>query len=208
MHTARRLFSAVASAFVVVLMVSACSADGPEVTAGDAPGAEQFAQAVTRAIAEATKAEASKDQLAQLEDAARDGRVSTEAERQALRRTVACLGDAGYEAEILEDVIDGGWNWPHLRVAGDGNADAVIEKCSQHESHWLDYLYQTQPAAVEMKDRYLKKQLPIVVACLGREGVDVPADEDISVTLGRALTLTQTTNGRVNCLDEAAISSY
>jgi hypothetical protein len=147
------LFSAVASAFVVVLMVSACSAGGPEVTAGDAQGKGPFLQAVSQARAEAVKADASEDQLAQLDDAARDGRVSAEAERQALRRTVACLGDAGYKAEIMEDVIDGGWNWPHLRVAGNGSADAVIEKCSQHESYWLDYLYQTQPAAVEMKNR-------------------------------------------------------
>jgi len=78
----------------------------------------------------------------------------------------------------------------------------------QREAYWLDYLYQTQPAAVEMKNRYLKKQLPIVVACLGREGVDVPADEDISVTLDRALALRDTTAGRVDCLDEAAINSY
>jgi len=122
------LFSAVASASVVVLLVSACGADGPEATAEDSQEAVQFAQAVSQARAEAVKADASEDQLAQLEDAARDGRVSTEAERQALRRTVACLGEQGYKAEILEDVIDGGWSWPHLRVAGDSNADAVIEK--------------------------------------------------------------------------------
>jgi len=208
MQSARRWFSEVASAFIVVMMVSACSADGPEATAGDSQGAEQFAQAVSQARADAVDAKASDDQLAQLEDAARDGRVSTEAEREALRRTVACLDDAGYKAEILEDVIDGGWNWPHLRVAGGGNADADIEKCSRRESYWLDFLYQTQPAAIEMKDRYLKRQLPVVVACLGREGVEVPADEDISLTLDRALTLNQTTNGRVNCLDEAGINSY
>jgi len=198
----------VASAFVVALLVSACSADGPEATAGDSQGAEQFAQAVSQARAEAVDADASEDQLAQLEDAARDGRVSTEAEREALRRTVACLGDAGYKAEILEDVVDGGWKWLHLTSESDSNGGVVIDKCLQREAYWLDYLYQTQPAAVEMKNRYLKKQLPIVVACLGREGVDVPADEDISVTLGRALTLSQSAPGAVNCLDEAAINGF
>lgn len=208
MHSARRLNLAVALAFTVAVFASACGAGVPEATAGGAHETEPFAQEVSQAVAEAQEADASADQLAQLEDAARDGKVSTEAERQALHRTVACMHDAGYEAEVLEDVTHGSWKWPHLTYAWDSNADAVYDQCSKRESYWIDYVYQTQPSAIETKDRYLRKQLPIVVECLGREGISVPEDEALPVTLDRAMELLQTSGGQVDCLTEAAIDGY
>lgn len=197
---------------VFALSTAGCTKEVDSTEAPLTASSSAFMAQVEEAMRDAAAGGASELQLEELARARDAGHVTVEVARESITRTVDCIRDLGFTAEYRE-TQNNSVPVPNLKYGGVGletadSADRAYEQCSIQESYWLDYLYQTQPSSMEAGEAYLKAQLPVVVACLGREGVDVPADEDISETLGRALTLSQSAPGAVNCLDEAAIDGF
>lgn len=190
----------------VAWSLAACGAKTPD---QPRPPTE-FAAKVTRELEEAHKQGASANQLAELESVARDLQVDVETARAAMHRTVECIVNAGYEADYMEEVMDGVTIRPYLTYydTGTGNADAVYDECSRRESYWIEYLYETQPSTIDAQNKYLEQQLPTVIACLERNGVSTDPEEDMYVTLDAAVKLMQQSGGEADCLAEAEITGY
>lgn len=189
-------------ASLAMVCLTACAMNAPT-----SPSAEHDPR-LADAVLEAQAQGASEAQLSLLEDAAAVGEVSVEAAKQAMHATVECMQGRGFDAWYVEDVMPSGLVRPTLTFGTAGGGEAAYAECETLESYWIDYLYQTQPSSVALRDSYLLRQLPIVVECLEREGVTVPPDESSQETFRKALDVSRSTANGVDCLAEAEISSF
>lgn len=187
--------------------IAGCAAT-PTVIPATGAATDEFRERVEAAIEEATAAGASENQREALTAVLDAGEVSLSTARDAMRRTVECIAETGVEARYVEQTIDGALVVPTLTYGGKKPGDLEYEACSQRESSWIDYLYQTQPSAMENRARFLRQQLPMVRACLEESGNAAPPGEDLYATLERAHQLAIDSDGAVNCLSDAGIVAY
>jgi len=161
-----------------------------------------FAEALT----EAREHGAGDAQIADLEAAVNDQEISIEAAREAARRTVQCMTDAGLDAGYVESTKYSGLVVPGYQVSlgtGGPEAESQIHACDVQEGFWVNMLYQTQPIAIQAKEDFAQQQEPVLRACLDAKGIDT-APEASGVDLVN-LSLRE---ARLDCLAEAGITSW
>ncbi len=100
----------------------------------------------------------------------------------------ACLESGGFARVDLRVTDEGGFTLLKYAVrAGDDDTTTVMDECEVRTLRWVDWLYQTQPAAVRAQDATFEQALPGLITCLQAGGVPVddgsPADEVKQVML-------------------------
>lgn len=205
-------------AVAAVALASACSPT-TEVD-GSTSGADTYSdivgpfdQEIARVIEEATEQGASAAQLAELEQAAAAGEVDLDTARAATRRTVECIVGQGFDAVYAEQAAASGVTTPGFTLSADSEEDAyaasdAAEACETRESLWVSMMFSMQPSSLSAQEEYLRQQLPIVIACLEDEGIAASEDDALFDTLNKAVSLISSSEGQINCLEEADISSF
>ena len=200
----RRILTA--GALVAVVLCAGCAGAPPTENVPGGPFAE--------ALAEAREGGAGPEQLADLEAAAQAQGVSIEMAREAARRAVACMTDAGLSAAYVESTTNSGLVIPGYRVevstltAAESNGDAQISACDVREAYWINQLLQTQPTSVQMDEEYANQQAPVLRACLERNGVTTEPDATGADLANTSLDVIRESDGDINCLAEAGITSW
>lgn len=162
------------------------------------------------ALADARDGGASDAQLAALRRAEVDGEVLIEVVREAARRSVACMRDAGLEARYDERTLAHGVVVPGYLVdeAVGADVDLQIEQCDAREFHWVSKAYQLQPSSVEAADQLVELRAPALRECLAANGVSTRAGDSGHELAARASRLTHDSGGAVSCLSEAGIEVW
>lgn len=157
-------------------------------------------------LVEARDGGAGDAQLADLEEAVSEQEISIETAREAARRTVQCMNDAGLDAGYVENTKYSGLVVPgyHVSLGTSGSdAEAQIQACDVKEGFWVNMLYQTQPIAIEAKEEFADQQEPVLRACL--EGMGIDTDPEAS---GVDLVNQSLRDSGFDCLAEAGITSW
>jgi hypothetical protein len=175
-------------AIASVVIVAGCSG-------GPAPNAQPTDEAgiayhdtLVRARAEAELGGADEAQLAILDEALATNEITFEQEQQVVNAFGACLESGGFALVDLRVTDEGGFKLLRYAVrAGDDDTTTVMDECEVRTLRWVDYLYQTQPAAIRAQDATFEQALPGLITCLQAGGVPVddgsPADEVKQVML-------------------------
>lgn len=160
----------------------------------------------SEALTEAREQGAGDAQIADLEAAVNDQEMSIETAREAARRTVQCMTDAGLNAGYVESTKYSGLVVPGYQVslgAGGPEEEGQIQACDVKEGFWVNMLYQTQPIAIQAKEDFAQQQKPVLRACLDANGIDtVPEASGVDLV---NLSLRE---DRLDCLAEAGITSW
>lgn len=182
-----------------------CSNDTP----APAPNQAIFAEA----LAEAQDEGSGPEQIAALEAAKATGELTVEAAREAARRTITCLAEAGVKAEPADLPLTGGVTAPGYRVALQGAdldaaTSASIRSCEERESWWINQVFQTQPVSLQKNADFANQQEDVLRACLEDKGVTTDPDATGVDLANRAAELRKETGGTDDCLDAAGISAW
>lgn len=193
----------------MVVAIALCAGCAGQASEENVPGGP-FAEA----LAEAREGGAGPDQLADLEAAAQAQGVSIEMAREAARRAVACMTDAGLSAAYVESTTNSGLVIPSYRVevsatsTVESDGDAQISACDVREAFWINQLQQTQPTSVQMNEEYANQQEPVLRACLARNGIATEPDATGADLAQESLEVIRESDGDINCLAEAGITSW
>lgn len=193
----------------MVVAFALCAGCAGQASEENVPGGP-FAEA----LAEAREGGAGPEQLADLEAAAQAQGVSIEMARDAARRAVGCMTEAGLSAAYVESTTNSGLVIPGYRVevaemsTGQSDEDAQIAACDVREAYWINQLHQTQPTSVEMNEEYANQQEPVLRACLERNGIATEAEAVGADLANQALEVFRDSDGDINCLAEAGITSW
>lgn len=187
----------------------ASSAGCTETTSPTAATDDVFAEA----LAEAHEGGASDAQVAALQEAAKAGSVTIEAAREAARRTVTCMSDAGLDAQYSENTLGDGLVIPGYLVASPEDADsaavdAAVDDCTTRESLWLTRVFQLQPSSIQQRDDFANQQEPVLRACLEGHGIATDPDADGVDLANQAAEAFGDSGGQVDCLQEAGIDAW
>ena len=195
----------------LVLALTGCGRDDA------AESANSMDERIAAAIEDAEANGASAQQLDLLRDAKQKGLVSFDDARSASLAAVACMAEAGVDAEHFERDDGTGVIIPTFiaSLAG-GNQDAigaVIDACSRQEEAWVSKMYQLQPSTQNARNENLKRALPQIRKCLSEHGVavDDDASPDEVAQASAQLSLDTTTEAGVpgvDCLVEAGVLNY
>lgn len=161
-------------------------------------------------LADARHADASTEQLATLEEAVTTSSISLEAAREAARRAVSCMQEAGLDARFVEQTLAHGVVLPGYEVVpppGE-DVDAEVTACDEHEFFFVSRAYQLQPTSVEATERFVEQVAPAIRACLERNGYDTDDDARGSDLAQRASEVLHETEGGVDCLGEAGVQAW
>ena len=196
---------AVVLGLLLVSLIAGCANDGeshakPTVVAGSNAGFEH-------ALAEATAARASEAQLTALREAVDSGEVSIEVAREAARRAVSCMQDAGLDASYTERTRASGLVVPNYAVAGEGG-DTQSEACDKKESFWVNQIYQTQPSAVAANQKFIEQKAPVLRACLEKHSYTTDPDASGIDLANQAAQILTDTKGSVDCIGTAGIDGW
>lgn len=191
---------------VIALCAAGCSV-GQGVTA---PDTESSTAVFAEVLDEARAAHASDAQLAELDASVATGAVPVEAAREAARRAVTCMQQAGLDAHYEEAKLAHGVLLPRFTVTPVEGQDVEtrIETCDQREFLFLNKAYQLQPSSLEAMERYVEQQAPVLRECLEDNGVRTDPDASGHALANRASQAMGDTAGEVNCLAEAGIEAW
>lgn len=184
---ARVVAKSLGAVFVACLCISqlaACSGSEPR-DKGSSLSADgrysPFRSMVDQAIA--TARESSSDaQIAILERAKQDDAVSFELVVEAVNNAFVCMEGVEAFGTWLEPDTSNGFPVPAYKYGtalGRDEAEwlPVAEDCLKRESSIVEWLYQTQPKAIEFETEYFNNvRRPEIVDCLTANGVEVPAN--------------------------------
>jgi hypothetical protein len=203
MITARRLLSTLGGLAALALL-PACAGE---------PAAPATTDVFADALAEAGANGAGSAQLADLERAASARDVTVDMAREAARRTVDCLVDAGLDAQYSESTLADGLVLPDYVVAlasGEESltSDRKIEDCVTRESLWVNKVYQLQPTTIERRRSFAEEQAPTVRACLEENGIRTAADADGTELVDQAFQVSRDTSGAVDCVAELGLETW
>jgi len=199
-----------------VAVVTACAAlllAGCSHSAGGETGVEQgFDAEVSQAIAEATDAGASAQQLDILERAATDGGVTFEDAKMAATSAMACMESQGVTANYEEKALPNGVTIPAYTVqdhtSNGGDALPVMDGCEKSESYWVNMLYQMQPTSVEANLAFIEKQAPVIRKCLEDAGYDTDPKATGMDLVIQSSDVARQTNGATDCAFDAGVVGY
>lgn len=186
----------------VVLLAACSSAKVPTVD-------DPFTDQVAAAIEDAQAGGPSDAQLAILVQAQADGAIGLEAARTAGRAVVDCINVAGGGASYQEYTTGAGLIIPAgTAITNTAEELALVDACTQQESYWVDYLYQTQPSSKKQQDAFLDAQAPLVRECMESKGESVPADATTRDVLGIALDVALKSDWGTDCLNPYDIKGF
>jgi len=190
----------------LLIGIAACASgpDAPPASGGDV---------VAEALAEARAEGAGPEQVHALQAAEASGTVSLEAAREAARRTVSCMVDAGLQAEYSEQTLAGGLVVPgYLVASSDGDEsdvqDAAIDSCVTRESLWINKVLQLQPTSVQQREDFANRQEGVLRACLEENGVQTDPEADGVDLANLASDAMRDGQGSFDCLHEAGIDAW
>ncbi|GEM_PF-1188287 len=190
----------------VLLGAAACSTAPDDASPSTDPNAV-FADV----LAEAEEAGASDEQLATLREAVEKRTVPIEAAREAARRTVVCMQEAGLDAQYDEQQVSHGLAIPGYAVQtgtdGDEDIDAQIAACDDKEYIYVSRAYQLQPSSLESAEKFVEQRAPVIQACLEDNGVKTDPNAT-GHELAELASQTMRDTGSVNCLAEAGIEAW
>lgn len=199
------LLRALAGLAVSVFVLAGCTSE--DLAKSEAKG--EFADMIEGMINDAEAGGAGEAQLEILRHAQADGVVSMEDARAAANAMVQCVEDAGSEAFITDQTMQSGVVLPAYNWKSDTPEQAAIgDACDTQEAFWVNGAYQMQPASIALNDAYLDKQLPLVRACLQREGYAADPEATTHEVLRQALQVKTDTASAVDCLAEAKIDGF
>lgn len=184
---------------------AACSSD----TTSETPEASIFAEALAEAKAEGSGPE----QIAALEAAQAAGGLSIEAAREAARRTITCLTEAGIKAEPADLPMAGGVSAPGYHVALQGSSideatNASIKSCEERESWWINQVFQMQPVSVQRNEDFANQQVDVLRACLEDKGITTDPHATGVDLANQAAELRNGSDGKDDCLSAAGINAW
>ena len=201
----RRIRVAILAASAVLLAGCSLAPALPESARTSADGPESFDITISRAIAGAEDAHASREQMSLLTDAAAGGEVTAEHVRQAARSAVDCMNTAGLNARYDESTVRGLTLPAYVAELGteeDGKLEAALDACDSQEYRWVSMVFQTQPISVAVQDAHYEQFIPVAQACLEQAGYRVDATApwaEVEVLMQQAL---QESGGAVNCFTD------
>lgn len=191
----------------VLAVLSACAT-----TEGPSSRLDEAGAVVAEALDEARAAGAGAAQLADLSAAAESGTLSVESAREAARRAVTCMQQAGIEAEYLEDTLSHGLVLPgytaHYDTEVDVQSDLQVEACDEQEFRWVNQVYQLQPSSLEAIDAHVEQRAPAILACLVANGIEASAEETGAELAQKASQAAYDSLGEVSCLADAGIDVW
>ena len=200
-----RLSRAVAGVAGVLVVLAGCTSE--DVARAEAQG--EFDRMIDGMIQEAEAGGAGEAQLEILRNAKVDGVVSIEDARTVANAMISCVEAAGSEAFITDQTMQSGVVLPAYNWKSDTPEQAAIgDACDTQEAFWVNGAYQMQPASIALNDAYLDKQLPLVRACLEREGYAADPEATTHEVLRQALQVKTDTASAVDCLAEAKIGGF
>jgi hypothetical protein len=154
---------------VGVSLATGCDAAAPEVTAP--PGPFQIV------IEGAREGGADAAQLEILLAADAAGEVTFDQLRQAVDATFACMDDAGIE--YAETVTEGPLPQLTYSFASADGSSTIADDCINTHSMYVEWAYQTQPAAQELVDAAFEARRGEIVPCLQRLGLALADDASV-----------------------------
>ncbi len=190
------------------LLLAGCS-----YRAGGETDVEQgFDAEVSQAIADATDAGASAQQLDILERAATDGGVTFEDAKIAATSAMACMANQGVTANYKEKALANGVTIPAYAVqdhkSDGGDVVQVMDQCETTESFWVSMLYQMQPTSVEANLAFIEKQAPVIRQCLEDAGYDTDPKASGMELVKESSDIAGQTGGGVSCAVDAGVLGY
>lgn len=194
------------AAVALAATVTATSACAPEVS--DAAADPDFAAYVDELLEEAHNGGASETQISILENAKANGELTYEMALEANRNVVACLADVDIESHVVDETTNYGLTIPgYAAQLSDGSSEASVTTCDESEAYWIGQAYQLQPSSEALQSAYIAKQLPLVEACLTREGAEFDPnlnDQDLLVFSLEYMD----EHGTADCILEAEINGF
>lgn len=198
--------------FLIALCLACTSCSSPGLDTSPGP---EFDLQLARTLDEARQGGASAAQLRILEESASAGVVTFEAASEAVYAAVDCMVDAGLNARSTEYTFSSGLKTPAYKVSVPAGSDetaalALLDDCDRREMWWVNQLYQMQPTSLQLVDDEIASKAPALRACLEREGVLAPLNDDATPQdlADRALEVAIDTSYRVDCVAEAGIDGF
>lgn len=154
---------------VILVTGSGCSAPAPDALASTGP----FELILESGIEEG----ADDTQLEILRAANAAGEVTFEQLRAAVDSTFSCFDNAGiaYSSNVAEGAIP---NLTYSFASPDGDSQ-IADSCIRLHSMYVEWAYQTQPAAQELVDAAFEAKRDEIVTCLQGLGLAVAADASV-----------------------------
>jgi hypothetical protein len=122
------------------------------------------------------------------------GEVTFEDASRAVDSFAACVNGAGGKVTAQVDLTDTGFQVPsYSAMVGSGGlvddpgAENILTACDAREDYWVNYLYQTQPAALRASEANFTSHRGALIACLREHDVSID-DKVTNDELKRALT--------------------
>ncbi len=201
----RRLLGLLFAMGFSCLIMAGCSSDA--LAASEAQ--RDFRDMIQGVIDDAQAGGAGEEQLAVLRNAQTEGAMSLEDARAVTRAAVQCVKDAGSDAFYQERTTETGLVLPEYNsLANTPEQMAIADACSTQVEFWVRMAYVMQPTSIAQKDAYLDQQVPLVIACLEREGYNVDPGLSTRDVLRQAVQVNTETAGAVDCLAEAGIEGF
>ena len=162
------------------------------------------------ALANAQEAGASDEQLAELREAGRVSEIPTETAREAARRAVSCMKDAGVDARYVERTLAHGVVLPGFEVVPPPGADvdAEAESCDEREFLFVSQVYQLQPTSVEAANQFVEQVAPVIRECLEKNGYETERGATGQELAAQASEALGDSDGGVDCLGEAGVEAW
>lgn len=173
---------------------------------------EPFNELVDEFVDQAEAGGASEEQIAILQAAGEAGELPLEAAKTAARAVVACFQESGLEAEYLESTDPTGFTAPDYQVTYDESVpeettDQLVATCEDREFTWVNQAYHFQPERRQALGEYVMGKEEVLRACIEQAGYTTDPDDDGWALAQQSTTILSETQGAVNCLDAADISS-
>jgi len=186
------------------LLASGCAGGTASPSGGVGDDPTSFADQVKVAIEQAEAGGASDDQLSILREAQDEGVLTFEQAHSAALATLDCYIEGGGSGRYYENVEDSGLVVPmYMALAKDDatltRLEPLMDACGTREGFWVNKLYQLQPVSQETRDAYLRKQGPVIRACLEDHGYATDPSATPEELVQQAMKVDFDTNGATNC---------
>lgn len=159
-----------------------------------------FDELIETAIAEAEVGGAGPAQLTILHVAQIAGEVTLEQAREAARATVECFEDAGLDGRFVEEVEPSGLIVPGYAVGTSNDDMTPIDQCDFENGHWVNKVYQLQPASEQVRTAFYDDKADELRTCLEDAGYETDPDATGADLVRQAGEVSAETVGGVDCL--------
>ncbi len=186
------------------LLVSGCSTGTGDTLGDGGDDPTTFADQVKTAIEQAEAGGASDDQLNILREAQVEGVLTFEQAHSAALATLDCYIEGGGSGRYFENVEESGLVVPMYMALADDDAtltrlEPLMDACGTREGFWVNKLYQLQPVSQATRDAYLRKQGPVIRACLEDHGFATDPLATPEELVQQAMQVNFDTNGATSC---------